>query len=205
MSGHVYIASMNLRGKWGKLPDDAPILTRVNVTSAQGTRNADRLAFSPMNSVPGLYKGFHCFENYWQSGKVWEGISHDQSRAWWLAQTEPKRRYPLGKSKRVLYARFPGVDGDLDYVESRKQVYVPEYFAYMMSRSDRAKELRERVLKGENMVVFDFDGPRDEDGEPMCVELTPQLLLEKLHDTRHPFGHGYIVAAYLRGFEDVLV
>lgn len=62
-------------------------------------------------------------------------------------------------------------------------------------------ELRGRVQAGEDFVVYDFDGPRDEDGNPVCVEVTSDVVEEKLNDPRHPFGHGYIVAALIAGLE----
>ena len=54
--GKVYIASMNLRGKWATKLD--PESMTLNVTSAQGKLNQDRLAFSPMTAIPGGYKGY---------------------------------------------------------------------------------------------------------------------------------------------------
>ena len=81
--GKVYIASMNLRGKWATKLD--PESMTLNVTSAQGKLNQDRLAFSPMTEIPGGYKGYDRFESYWQSGKVFEGIPEDKVKAWWRA------------------------------------------------------------------------------------------------------------------------
>ena len=54
--GKIYIASMNLRGKWATKLD--PESMTLNVTSAQGKLNQDRLAFSPMTEIPG-----GCFRN----------------------------------------------------------------------------------------------------------------------------------------------
>ena len=50
-----------------------------------------------------------------------------------------------------------------------------------------------------DVVVYDFDGPRADDGAPECRELTLDLLREKINDMRFPFGHGYVVAALLAG------
>ena len=52
---------------------------------------------------------------------------------------------------------------------------------------------------GENLIVYDFDGPRTKDGTVTCLEVTPELLKEKIEDTRFPFGHGYVVAASIAG------
>ena len=32
-----------------------------------------------------------------------------------------------------------------------------------------------------------------------CLELTEELLRERIHDELHPFGHGYVVAAMAAG------
>jgi hypothetical protein len=75
MSGKVFIASMNLRGAWAPAPADT---TKVNVTSAQGLANKNRRDFSPMTQIEGGYEGFWNFEAFWQSGKVFEGISEQK-------------------------------------------------------------------------------------------------------------------------------
>lgn len=49
MVGKIYIASMNMRGKWAD-----PILEdslKINVTSAQSKTSQDRLNFSPMTPI----------------------------------------------------------------------------------------------------------------------------------------------------------
>ena len=55
------------------------------------------------------------------------------------------------------------------------------------------------MASGKNIVIYDFDGPRLENRGVTCVEVTRELLHEKVHDTHFPFGHGYIVAAWLKG------
>ncbi len=193
MTGKVYIASMNLRGKWAERPEGVEV---VNVTSAQSKTSKNRLAFSPMNT--NSYKGFYNFEAYWQSGKIFEGVSPSKSVAWWKAITSPKRRYPGSKGKKVLCARFPGIEGDLGYVESRKAVYVPEYYE-LVKDCETLKILREKVESSKSIVVYDFDGPRSDIGDPLCKEVSLDLLAEKLNDPSKPFGHGYIVAGAIRG------
>ena len=136
------------------------------------------------------------FEAWYQSGKVFKGVDERKSKAWWLALKTPKRSNPSFKGKKVLYCDWG--NGPLNYMESRVQVYVPEYHAHMAS-TDMAAHWLERVQRGENVVVYDFDGPRLPDGTPTYAKVTPDLLREKLYDERHPFGHGYVVAAHLAG------
>ncbi len=189
---------MNLRGEWAKPADPASI--KVNVTSAQAKTNRHRLAFSPMTPVKGGYKGYWNFESYWQSGKKFRGVPITKSRKWWREQCVPRRRYPGAKGLKVEHAEFEGFP-PLDYVQSRKRVYVPEYKELIKDRPELA-ELRKQVQDGKNITVYDFDGPRAaDDNKPQCAEVTPELLAEKLGDTRHPFGHGYIVAASIAGLD----
>lgn len=191
----IYIASMNLRGKWATRPDG----TVLNVTSAQSKTSINRRDFSPMSEVPGGYKGFYCFENYWQSGKVYEGMSPNDITKhvlWWQNLKEGKRKYPKAKGLKVLHSNYDGTPRD--YITSRKEIYVKEYKALIQGRESLEK-WKAAYTKGETIIVYDFDGPRTIDGEPICLEVTHDLLQEKLHDPRNPFGHGYIVAAEIAG------
>lgn len=192
-SGKVYIASMNMRGEWAKRPENTVVL---NVTSAQPKTKQERLDFSPMTC--NKYKGYSCFENYWQSGKVIQGIDKSEHDKWWKKQTSGKRRYPGSKGMRVLHSNYNGVVRD--YIESRKQVYVPEYRELIRNKAS-LKEWIEKVKNGVNVVVYDFDGPRLENGQVDCQPVTRELLREKINDPKHPFGHGYIVAGLLAGIE----
>ena len=195
MSGKVYIASMNLRGIWATSP---PNTKKVNVTSAQRKDHKFRLAFSPMTPIQNKYKGYYCFENYWQSGKRYQDIDSKKVTDWWKKQNKGRRRYPDGKGKQVLYAKFPHISENLGYIESRKQVYVPEYFN-LIKNNPVLIELKKELSNGTNLVVYDFDGIRNDDGTPTCKKVTLELLREKMLDTRYPFGHGYIVAAAILG------
>ena len=195
MSGKVYIASMNLRGTWATSP---PNTKKVNVTSAQRKNHKFRLAFSPMTPIQNKYKGYYCFENYWQSGKRYHDIDSKKVTEWWKKQNKGKRRYPDGKGKQVLYAKFPHISENLGYIESRKQVYVPEYFN-LIKNNPVLLELKKELSNGTNLVVYDFDGIRNDDGTPTCKKVTLELLKDKMLDTRYPFGHGYVVAAAILG------
>ncbi len=190
----VYIASMNMRGVWAPRPMNS---IPLNVTSAQSKTSKERLAFSPMTPLEGGYKGYACFENYWQSGKVYETLDRAKQLTWWRAQICGKRRYPGSKGGVVLHSDHG--DGVMrDYISSRKEVYVPEYNE-LVKNSDVLVKWRDRA-KTETIVVYDFDGPRLPDGTPTCLPLTRELLIEKINDTKYPFGHGYVVAALLAGY-----
>jgi hypothetical protein len=120
MTGKIYVASMNMRGRWADPICENPI--KINVTSAQAKTSKNRLNFSPMTPIEGGYKGYWNFESYWQSGKVYENIPIEKTKKWWKELKEPKRRYPNSKGKNVLYAIFDGNDEKMDYVTSRKNI-----------------------------------------------------------------------------------
>lgn len=193
--GKVYIASMRMRGARAKAPAGAII---VNATSAQVKNNENRRDFSPMTPIEGGYKGYWNFESYWQSGKVWEGIPHAISQQWWKDCKEAKRRDPYAGNATVLHARWDHIDEDLAYVDSRKRVYVREYYDLIKDR-EMTKLWQQRRRDGRDIVIYDFDGPHGADGELQCLPLTLDLLKEKIEDESRPFGHGYVVAATIAG------
>jgi hypothetical protein len=39
------------------------------------------------------------------------------------------------------------------------------------------------------------------DGSVTCVEVTTEFLQEKINDVKFPFGHGYVVASFLKNIE----
>lgn len=192
----VYIASKNFKGKWAERPKGAVV---VDVTSAQAKGSANRIAFSPMNmkQYTDPHEGeFPNFEAYWQSIKVIENVPHAPAKQWWKSIDKPKRRHPKMKKNRVMHAehaRYPG--RMFGYVESRKKVYVPDYFD-MIKDNSHLLHLREKH-KGQCVVVYDFDGPRHDDGTPAIEEVTVAMLRRKINEERVPFGHGFVVAAAL--------
>ncbi len=198
--GKVYIASMNLRGARA-VPIDANSL-KLNVTSAQRTLSLDRRDFSPMTPIEGGYKGYWNYECRWQSGKIFEGIDEKVSKAWWKAQLAPKRRYPKGKGKKILCARFEGYEeqGDMDYVTARKEVYCKEYYDLIKDR-ERVKYWKSVLDRGQNITIYDFDGPRNEDKSVTCLELSEELIKDKVNELNVPFGHCYVVAMVLSGID----
>ncbi len=196
--GKVYIASMNLRGARAVKIDSESL--NLNVTSAQAKLSLDRRDFSPMTPIEGGYYGYWNFESRWQSGKIFEGIDEKVSKAWWKAQDTPKRKYPKGKGKKILCARFEGYEdrGDMDYITSRKDVYCNEYYELIKDR-ERVLFWRKLLDEGNSITIYDFDGPRNEDKSVTCLELTDEMLKDKIRDVRVPFGHGYIVGMVLCG------
>ena len=192
MTGKIYIASMNMRGIWADPLVDNSI--KINVTSAQAKASKNRIDFSPMTEIVNGYKGYWNFESYWQSGKVYEDIPIEKTKKWWKNLKEPKRRFPNSKGKKILYALFDENDEKMDYITSRKKVYIPEYYELIKDK-EMIIYWKNKLNAGYNLTIYDFDGPRTNDGNVLCLELTKELLIEKINDTIFPFGHGYIVGA----------
>ena len=201
----LYIASKNMRGAWARPPVEG--CHKVDVTSAQSKGSLYRKGFSPMHVEEGRKYAapdgddYACFEHWWQARKVYRDVNHKKANQWWRSQMKPKRRYPNSKGKRVLHAldpRKPGVQ--MGYVTSRKEIYIPDYLAKIKDTAGQKALLKVKVeLEKGDVVIYDFDGPRNRDNEPLCREVTLELLKEKINDTTHPFGHGYVVAAEVLG------
>lgn len=87
--------------------------------------------------------------------------------------------------------------------ERRKRAYVPALQRWLCSQpaaveavDGLATLLREQKRP---VIIFDGDGPRTPEGSMQCLELTEDLLRERIHDERHPFGCGYVVGAMAAG------
>ena len=154
--------------------------------------------FSPMRLPRSeSYKGYFCFENYWQSGKVFDGVNRDDQLRWWKNQKTGRRKYPLSKDAKVLYAQWDDKgDEHYEYVQSRKEVYVPQYHQLIQNNS-KIQEFRRYLQEGQTVFVVDYDGPKNDDGENIVKEVSLELLREKINDIWSAFGHGYVVAAEL--------
>ena len=224
MPAKVYVGARNVK-KPG--PQRAPYPANailVDVTSCQAKDNPNRLAFSPMHihegemyTDPFGYK-WSCFENAWQSGKVWKTekgkeVPHDltlkkwQRRPIYKAHRKLSAFYPKARKWTVVTSLFPEDPGHrFGYVESRKRVYVPRYAAFVRNRPHARQTLEglQELVRDQDrpIVIFDLDGPRDAAGRPECQRLTVELLRERIEDVRVPFGHGYVVAAMAAGIAE---
>ena len=99
-----------------------------------------------------------------------------------------------------MHAELSHIDSPLNYIESRKLVYVPEY--YELIRTNKVfQDLKKTVDNGQNITVYDFDGIRTNSGKPSVKAVSLELLKEKNNDEKFPFGHGYVVASSLLGIE----
>lgn len=126
-------------------------------------------------------------------------------------------RYPVGfahRGKCIGACRDDHPDERLDYISSRKLIYLPLYIQEVQQQR-QFKELKERLAGGENLLIMEVDGPHQEsteyyeskydvgpgfieDGTMLC---SPENLEIMLNDAKHPFGHGYCLAMALLGYD----
>jgi len=85
-------------------------------------------------------------------------------------------------------------------VTSRKEVYCKEYYDLIKDR-ERTLYWKSVLDRGQNITIYDFDGPRNEDKSVTCLELTEELLKEKVKDLNVPFGHCYVVGMALNNID----
>lgn len=95
----------------------------------------------------------------------------------------------------------------LDYIESRKKIYVPIYMNAVI-KEPKFSELYNRLRNGENLLIIEVDGPHQESLnyykekygvsddfiQNDSVEAIEGNLGILLNDPKHPFGHGYSLA-----------
>lgn len=165
------------------------------------------------------------FENMWQFRKVypqlghWDEATQRPTKAWdvWRRAGNAKLN-PKGKGIRTPYEvsklrklwrekKIPAwtpvcmwwQNEALDYVTSRKRVYVPAYAA-LVAENDAFKAMKALVDAGENIMVLDLDGP-PLSLYPSGLHVTEDSLTIMLNDPNYPFGHGYVVAALLANID----
>jgi len=123
-------------------------------------------------------------------------------------------RYPVGYNHRhkCLYSLKDIGDDfylELDYIEARKEIYVPLYLDSVV-HEQKFQKLK-KMLENENLLIIEVDGPHSESmpyyKEKYGVEddfiVGNTILATKenfdilLKDPKHPFGHGYCLAMAL--------
>jgi hypothetical protein len=121
-------------------------------------------------------------------------------------------RYPVGykNRKNCLYCIMKKDGKKLDYIEARKKIYLPVY-TKLVKKQPQFLELKERLEKGENLLILDVDGPHQESLdyykekyncsndfiETDSVLVTKENMNIFLNDPKHSFGHGYCLGLAL--------
>lgn len=147
---------------------------------------------------------YSCFGNWYRSRKVFAEVDHAVTERWFRKQSKPKWSHPRAKDKDILYAidsRFPGER--LGRVEARKKIKVPDYINKLENDICSKIVLEDLRVKsredGPPIVIVDFSGPRGDESVPLCLEVTKEMLREKINDESRRFGYGYILAACISG------
>lgn len=200
---------------------------RIDVTSRNKDKKfvseISPLYIGPVVSSDGLVA--NTFEDLWQYGKVYPRIYDANKRIVPGVDNEGnptpdfyewrKRFYELKKVKGDRHPAFPSsirhsdclymvyfTDGKLqklDYVTSRKKVYIPEY-AKLIVNTDSFKELKKLYDSGAKIALCDYDawnyyGPNlEEDTTIVDVVNNPQFKV----------GHGYVIKMLLQGDIEVV-
>lgn len=125
-------------------------------------------------------------------------------------------RYPAGYNNRhecLGILKENNEDGTYDclnYIEGRKQVYIPEY-SKLVKTQPKFKELKDMLLQGKNLLIIEVDGPHQEslDYYKEKYNVTDDFIEDStiivneanigvmLNDEKHSFGHGYVLAMCL--------
>ncbi len=98
----------------------------------------------------------------------------------------------------------------LDYIESRKQIYVPLYIN-IVKNQPKFTDLKQLLNDGKNLLIIEVDGPHQESldyykkkygvsddfitNNSMLINQTNINIM--LNDSKHNFGHGYCLAMAL--------
>ena len=118
-------------------------------------------------------------------------------------------RYPVGISHRnkCLYAIRALMEEHLDYIQARKDIYLPVYMELVKGQK-QYDLLLSKLRNGHNLLIVEVDGPHQESlpyykteygvsddfiiGNTMlCTKTNLELML---NDPKHNFGHGYCLA-----------
>jgi hypothetical protein len=60
---------------------------------------------------------------------------------------------------------------------------------------------KKALEEGKSITIYDFDGPRTEEGGFMCLKVTEETLRERMNNLKYPFGHGYVIACAIAGID----
>lgn len=130
-------------------------------------------------------------------------------------------RYPVGFKHRgeCIFCLWPtGVvfeNGDieyeeLNYVQAREKIYTPVY-TELVKKEPKFDKLKDMLEKGINLLIIEVDGPHQESLdyyienygvdenfiEDDTILVTKENMDIMLKDTKHSYGHGYVLARAL--------
>ena len=156
----------------------------ADVTSSAKDGLVKLSPFYPHGGIPVPFsEGYTatCVEAIWQGLKVFEGCDVDTSlfgndTMKGLKRTVRRYGKPLGHRK--------GVDGTelLDYIEARKQIYIPTYKWVLENKvAWIIDKMRNASNRGETIVLLDYDTNAD------------------VENAKSPLSHASLIKAYVEG------
>jgi len=155
---------------------------------------------------------FQQFENWWQGNKAYKHLNHIKKRGSgsgfvttnefkhfqdkWAKAPKGKRTPPEiklnGTTAKPVFGVYDGKQ--YGYAAARWQ-YTAKY-CEAVKKTGVFWELAKILQNGENIMLIDHDAPSSKDN-PQGISIDWNTIDEKLNDLRHPYGHGYIIAAML--------
>ena len=201
---------------------------RIDVTSCNKNMNFVReispLYIGPVISSDGLTAT--TFENLWQYGKVYPRIYDENKKIvpgvdefgnpteefykwrkrFYLLKKEKGDRHPalpsMIRHRDCLYMVYFDKDGNLkklDYVTSRKRIYIPEY-AKLIVNTDSFKEIKKLYDSGAKIALCDFDA-WNYYGTNLDQDTT---IVDIVNNPQYKVGHGYVIKMLLQGDIEVV-
>ena len=147
-----------------------------------------------------LYSSFFSknIENAWQYSKIYQDFVDKEgnpTKAYFIWaksgwRKERADRYPMGRGAKPLYSYWDGQK--LDYIDARKKIYIPLY-ARAVVKTKEYNELKRRYDKGEDLILWDFDGYKFPDKE--------KTYLDVINDEKKKMGHAFVLGMLL---EDII-
>jgi Family of unknown function (DUF6939) len=169
--------------------------TKIEAPTYDVTSGGDWDVFSPFTLGPiPLYGGYRSLnmENGWQYSKIYAkhsdaGTYYEWAVAGW---NNPRAvRYPMGKGAKPLCSMWDGYA--LDYINARKQIYIPLYtFAIRTYQFRRFWELK-TIADAGDIVILDYDA-YDHYSYGYSWD-------DVINDPTRKMGHGFVLAMMLEG------
>jgi len=145
-----------------------------------------------------LYGGFTAknVENAWQFSKLYKEFANENgnpTKEYYKWATKGwndtyAHRYPMGKGQKPLYAIWE--NKKLNYIQSRKLIYIPIY-AREVLKTSAYKKLKSLYDTGIKIALVDFDGYNYWD--------EGYSMREVINNPKKKMGHAFVLAMLLEG------
>jgi hypothetical protein len=173
-------------------PADMPVIETTS-RSKNWSRGLSPFFLGPCT----LYNNYWSYnmENAWQYSKVYSchnfmGNPIPDYFNWAIAGWSKPRadRYPMGKGVKPDYSWWDGKK--LNYIEARKQIYIPLY-SKAVQNSQAFQTLKQLYKEREDICLLDFDGY---DHSRLSMTLN-----DVIESPNRKMGHAFVLAMLLEG------